>query len=307
VCQAVFGAAAWLFPESEWGFILVLRLVILLAEAGTALLLLSLLRVFGQARRRALWYVLNPLVIVELTGNLHFEAVLICLLLAAWWALVRGRWGWSAGALGLAVATKLLPLLVLPFLIRRLGWGAFLRYAVVVGIVLGGVFAPFLSTELVSNIGRSLDLYFHTFEFNAGLYYVLRAIGYWLLGYNLIGTLGTGLALAASMLILAIAWREKQPTLATLGWVLLLALTTYYLLATIVHPWYLAPLVALSCFTRYRYALVWSGMSLLSYAAYQTTAYSENLLLVGLEYGLVLSVLLWESTHSSRIMAPLHK
>jgi hypothetical protein len=48
-------------------------------------------------------------------------------------------------------------------------------------------------------------------------------------------------------------------------------------------------------------------MSLLSYAAYQTTAYTENLLLVGLEYGLVLSMLLWESTHSSRIMAPLHK
>jgi hypothetical protein len=298
VCQAVFGAAAWLFPQSERGFIIMLRLVILLAEAGTALLLISLLRGFGQPRQQALWYVLNPLVIVELTGNLHFEALLICGLLAAWWALTRGRWSWSAGALGLAVATKLLPLLLLPFLIRRLDWGAFLRYVGVVGLVLGGVLAPFFSAELLSNIGRSLDLYFHTFEFNASIYYVLRAIGYWLVGYNTISTLGTGLALAAGLLILCLAWREKQPSFATLGQVLLLALTAYYLLATIVHPWYLAPLVALSCFTSYRYPIVWSGLIMMSYAAYQTSAYTENLILVGLEYCIVLGVLLWESSHT---------
>jgi hypothetical protein len=160
--------------------------------------------------------------------------------------------------------------------------------------VLGGVFAPFFSAELLSNISRSLDLYFHTFEFNASIYYVLRAIGYWLVGYNLISTLGTGLALTACLLILGLAWREKRPSLATFGRVLLLALTTYYLLATIVHPWYLAPLVALSCLTSYRYPLVWSALIMLSYAAYQTSAYSENLALVGLEYGIVLSVLLWE-------------
>ena len=295
VCQAVFGAAAWVFPQSERGFILVLRLVILGAEVGTTLLLLSLLRTFGHPTRRVLWYVLNPLVIVELTGNLHFEALLICGLLAAWWALARGHRYWSAGALGLAVATKLVPLLALPFLIRRLGWGAFLRYASVVGIVVGGLFAPFISAELIRNIGRSLDLYFHTFEFNASFYYVLRAIGYGLVGYNTIGTLGTGLALAAGLLLLGLAWREKKPTLATLGQVLLLALTTYYLLATIVHPWYLAPLVALSCFTPYRYPIVWSGLVMVSYATYQTSAYTENLMLVGLEYCVVLGVILWES------------
>ncbi|MBC6607834.1 DUF2029 domain-containing protein [Hymenobacter sp. BT188] len=294
VCQAVFGVAAWLFPHSERGFIFLLRAVLIGAECSTALLLMSLLRAFGEPKHRALWYVLNPLVIVELTGNLHFEALLICGLLAAWWALARGRWVWSAGALGLAVATKLLPLLVLPFLIRRLGWGAFLRYAAVLSLVVGGFFAPFMSLDLFSNFGRSLDLYFHTFEFNASFYYLLRAAGYWLVGYNLIATIGTGLALTAGLLLLLLAWREQQPTVASLGQTLLLALTLYYLLATIVHPWYLTPLITLACFTPYRYSIVWSGMVLLSYAAYQTPVYSENLLLVSMEYGLVIGILVWE-------------
>ncbi|SMC00343.1 hypothetical protein SAMN00120144_1957 [Hymenobacter roseosalivarius DSM 11622] len=303
VCQAVFGLGAWLFPDSEQVFIVFLRVVILSTELGTMLLLMSLLRTFGQPKHRALWYVLNPLVIVELTGNLHFEALLICGLLAAWWALARGRWVWSAGALGLAVATKLLPLLVLPFLIRRLGWGAFLRYAGVLSVVVGGFFVPFLSADLFHNFGRSLDLYFHTFEFNASFYYLLRAVGYWQVGYNQIATIGTSLALTAGLLLLLLAWREHQPSMASLGRALLLALTLYYLLATTIHPWYLTPLVALSCFARYRYALVWSGLVALSYAAYQTSTYSENLALVGLEYGIVLSVLLWELTRP--VPAPL--
>jgi hypothetical protein len=183
---------------------------------------------------------------------------------------------------------------VLPFLIPRLGWGAFLRYAGLMSLVLGGVFMPFLSWELFGNIGRSLDLYFHSFEFNASLYYVLRALGFWLVGYNLIAVLGTGLALGAGALILLLAWRERSPSVDTLGSTVLLALTLYYLLATTVHPWYLTPLVALSCFAHYRYAIVWSALVVVSYAAYQTTAYSENLVLVALEYSIVLGILVRE-------------
>jgi alpha-1,6-mannosyltransferase len=123
VSQAVFGLGSGLFPGSARGFVVVVRLVLLAAEAATALLLLALLRHFGQPPQRAFLYLLNPLVIVELTGNLHFEALAICFLLAAAWALTRGRAALSAGLLALSAATKLLPLLLLPLLLRRLAWG----------------------------------------------------------------------------------------------------------------------------------------------------------------------------------------
>jgi hypothetical protein len=294
VCQAAFGLASGIFPTNERSAVLVLRLLVLLAEAGSAALLLALLRVFGQTLDRALWYLLNPLVVVELTGNLHFEAFVICFTLLALWLLVRGQRYWSAGALGLAVGTKLLPLLMLPLLVRRLGWQQFARYSAVTGLVVALLFLPLFSLDLLRNINSSLTLYFSKFEFNASVYYVVRAIGYHLTGYNEIAIIGPALARTTAALALLLAWREKAAIWATLPRTLLFTLTIYYFLAIVVHPWYLAPLVALSVFTTYRFALVWSGMVVLSYAAYQTSAYLENPWLLALEYSTVVGVLVWE-------------
>ena len=296
VCQAIFGAAARLFPTSGPGFVLSLRVAVLLAEAGTAWLLLALLPALGWPAARALRYLLHPLVIVELTGNLHFEALAITFVLLAIWLLHRQRWARSAGALGLAVGAKLLPLLALPLLVRRLGGRRFAAYAALVAGTLLVLFAPFFSVALVVNISRSLNLYFRSFEFNASTYYLLRAIGYRLTTYNEIARIGPALAVAAGLFGLGLAWRERRPTLATLPLALLLLLTAYYALATTVHPWYLTPLVALAPLTRFRYPLVWGGAAVLSYAAYRTTAYTENLWLVGLEYAVVGAVLGWELT-----------
>lgn len=303
VCQAAFGAAAWLFPTSEQGFALSLRAALLVAEAGTAWLLLALLPTVGWPARRALRYLLHPLVIVELTGNLHFEALAICFVLLAIWLLHRQQWLRSAGALGLAVATKLLPLLALPLLVRRLGWQRFATYATGVAATVLLLFGPFLSVELFANLGRSLGLYFRTFEFNASVYYVLRAIGYRLTTYNEIARIGPALALAAALFGLGLAGRERRPTLAMLPTALLLLCTGYYALATTVHPWYLTLLVALAPLTRFRFPLVWGGAAVLSYAAYRTTAYTENLWLVALEYGLVGATLILELRRASVLRA----
>ena len=292
VDQATFGLAAWLFPTSERGFVVALRVLLLLAEAATAGLLLALLRQFRQPPERALWYLLNPLVLVELTGNLHFEGLVGCFVLLMIWLLARGRAAAAGGALALAVATKLLPLLVLPLLLRRLAWPALLRFGLALAAGLAVLFLPFLSLELVENIGRSLNLYFRSFEFNASFYYLARTAGQWLSGYNQIALLGPALALLTATGGLLLAATERRPTWTTLPRALLLLLTLYFLLATTVHPWYLVPLVLLSVFTRARYALVWSGMIGLSYAAYRTSAYTENLGLVALEYVVVLAVLL---------------
>jgi alpha-1,6-mannosyltransferase len=294
VCQLVFGGATWLFPTSDQGFIVGLRVVILAAEAGIAWLLLALLARLGGPPEHALRYLLHPLVLVELTGNLHFEAASIFFILLAIWLLHQQRLTRSAAALGLGVATKLLPLLVLPLLVRRLGWRRFIAYAATLAGVLCLLFGPFISAALFVNIGRSLNLYFRNFEFNASIYYVLRAIGYRLTTYNEIAIIGPALAFTIAMLGLGLAWRERRPTLATLPQALLLLLTGYYALATTVHPWYLTPLIGLSALSRFRFPLFWGGLAVLSYAAYHTSIYAENLWLVGLEYAITFSITAWE-------------
>lgn len=291
VCQFLFGAAARLFPTSEAGFAICLRVVILAAEAGSAWLLLALLPALGAPPERALRYLLHPLVVVELTGNLHVEALMVFLLLLALWLLSRGRWRRSALALGLGVATKLLPLLALPLLVRRLGWRRFSGYAATTAGTVAALFIPFLSLGLFGNISRSLNLYFRSFEFNASIYYLLRPIGYWLTTYNQIAVIGPILALVGSLTGLVLATRERRPNLAGLPQTLLLLLTAYYALATTVHPWYLTFLVVLSALSRFRFPLVWGGLAVLSYAAYRTSANAENLWLVGVEYMVTFGVL----------------
>jgi alpha-1,6-mannosyltransferase len=294
VCQLVFSISARLFPASATGFALCLRLAILAAEVGTAWLLLALLRIFELPTDRALRYLLHPLVIVELTGNLHFEAGAIFFLLLVLWLLSREQRARSAVALGLSVATKLLPLLALPLLVRRLGWRRFLTYGSLVAGTLLVLFSPFFSTELVVNISRSLKLYFRSFEFNASIYYILRAIGYRLTTYNEIAIIGPALGLTAALVGLALAWRERRPTLATLPQTLVLLLAAYYFLATTVHPWYLTALISLSALSRFRFPLAWGGLAVLSYAAYQTTDYAENLWFVSVEYTITFALLAWE-------------
>ncbi|RYC69121.1 polyprenol phosphomannose-dependent alpha 1,6 mannosyltransferase MptB [Spirosoma sordidisoli] len=289
--QALFGVAAWLSGNSLFWNVIWLRLPILLSEIGTLWLMATLLRRLGYPPNLALLYGLNPLVILELTGNLHVEAVMIFLVLLAVWWLVQDRWVMSAGALALAVATKLLPLLLIPLAVRWLGWQRGLRYALLTGLFTALLFAPFASLDLARNVFSSINLYFQKFEFNASVYYVLRAIGYWIRGYNAIGLIGAWLSVTTtfSLLWIAFAWR-RVPVASQL----LASLTLYFAFATTVHPWYLASLVAAAVFTRFRYPLVWSALVPLSYHTYRTPAYQENLWLTALEYTLVLAVMIAE-------------
>ena len=288
VCQFIFWLAALLSPQSLLESVVVMRLFILAAEAGTFFLLARLLQALHLPARHLLWYALNPLVIVELTGNLHCEALMIFFLLGALYLLHRQWRLFSALSFGLAVGVKLLPLMFLPLLLGRLGLRQFSLYCLTVGLSVGVLFSPFLSAEMFGNLFSSLNLYFQTFEFNASLYYLARWLGYLFSGYNQIARIGVLFSALTFASILYLAYRIRKAPFIPLPPVFLAALTLYLLLSTTVHPWYLTTLVALSACTRWRYPVVWSGMAVLSYAAYRTAAYEENLWLVWLEYTVVL-------------------
>lgn len=293
--QALFGLAAWLCPSSVPGTVIGLRIPILLAELGTMWLLAKLLRRFGKNPNLSLLYGLNPLVILELTGNLHFEAIMIFFVLLSVWLLVQYKWLSSSVALSLGIGAKLLPVILLPLLVRHLGWKRGLLYASATVAFTVFLFLPFLSLELVRNVFSSLDLYFQKFEFNASIYYLVRAVGYWLVGYNPIAGVGFALFVLIGVAVLYIAFRTKSPRSGTAFSLNILAtLSLYWLLATTVHPWYITSLVAISLFTPFRYPLIWSGVIILSYATYQTASYTENLWLTALEYGLVVGVGVYE-------------
>ena len=75
---------------------------------------------------------------------------------------------------------------------------------------------------------------------------------------------------------------------------MLILLSGYYFIASIVHPWYLVNLILLGVFTSYRFPMVWGGAVILSYFTYSTPSFTENMWLIGLEYGLVYGIFWWE-------------
>jgi len=294
VCQFIFGLSAKLAGGNILGNIIIIRLVILLAEFGVIIFLHRLASKLAVSPKVVAIYAFNPLVIIELTGNLHLEAVMLLFLVLAIYLLVLRKQLYAAASFGLAVGVKLLPLIFLPLLIKRLGPAKSTIFYTIVGATLAVLFLPFYGVDLIPNFFSSLRLYFQTFEFNASLYYLLRWIGYQFAGYNIIATLGTVLAIVTFLTIITIAVREKTVTWLSLFQAMLMCLTAYFLFATTVHPWYITSLVLISLFTSYRYPIIWSVVIILSYSAYRTVPYSENLWLVAVEYVVVLSCMGYE-------------
>ncbi len=294
VAQGVFAITCWIFPKSIWGASFLMKLFLLIGEVISIFLLPRLLALFHLPQKNALLYALNPLIIIEVCGNLHFEGAMISFLLLALWYLQKEKHLPSALMMALSIASKLLPLIFLPLLIRRLGWGKSFRYFVIVGFALILLFLPLINGVFLSNIGESLDLYFRRFEFNASIYYVLRWIGLQISGFNLIAYFGPALALVVLLGVFTYAFLEKNPSLVNLPLAMLFAICLYLFFTMTIHPWYTSLPIVLCLFTRFRFPIIWSGLIFMTYINYSYPQYFENLWVVGLEYSLVFGMLFLE-------------
>jgi len=300
LAQWIYGISAYLSPQSIFGSIISMRAIILLAEIGNIMLLPRLLGVLKMDVKNALWYILNPLVIVELTGNLHFEGIVIFFFLLSLFLLIRSRFNLAMISWAFSAATKLIPIFLMPILISKFG----LKKSIQMGIVMLAIFiilwVPFLDARMFSNFLESINLYYATFEFNASIYYLVRWIGYQTEGYNIIATAGSWLSKIALLGVFVLLINPKNKSWGSAVKSILLALTLYYALALIIHPWYITFLVFFACLTPYRYAYLWSFLAILSYWAYSNTEFNENFILIALEYLLVFTFMIYEILNQNK-------
>ena len=303
ISQFVYYIGAKLSPDNVKGSVIIMRLFILIADIGNIILLSKLLKYFRVNTKNIILYALNPLIILELTGNLHFEGIMLFFLLLAVYLFIKGFWDYAAIAFSFSIATKLIPLMFLPFLWKRLLKKQLVLVYLIIGLSLYVFFAVFIDASFINNISSSLDLYFQKFEFNASVFYIIRWLGFLFHGHDIIQVAGPILALLTFSSIMYLAYAEKQ-----LGWkhfieMVFIANAIYLLFTATVHPWYLTILIATSIFTNYRFVILWSLMIMLSYATYQTNNYIENLYLVGFEYIVVSGYLIYEVFVLKRLQA----
>ncbi|UKM65924.2 mannosyltransferase [Flavobacteriaceae bacterium GSB9] len=336
--QLCFSIAALFAGKNIMGSVVALRLIIIAADFGTLFFGKKLLKKLKLPTYHIFWYILNPFIIIELTGNLHFEGLMIFFLFWSLYLLHSGRWQWAALVLALSISTKLIPLIFLPLfyqwfmkqpdqnkkmkpslhprnkadyeILKQARYNEnktwitilvrMLRLAWFYTIILGAtvlLFVPFYTSEFIKNYSQTVTLWFQKFEFNASLYYLAREIGYSFRGYNEIAIIGKYTAILVFIFVLGLSFFRKNKSTAQLITAMLLALSFYYFTATTVHPWYVATLLALSVFTKYKFPLIWSFAIIVSYLAYADTnsAYKhENLWIIALEYTIVYVVFVWE-------------
>ena len=206
ISQYIYGLAAYVGGDSIPKSILVFKVIVLLADLCIVWLSSRILAFLGQPQWKVFYYFLNPLVIVELSGNLHLEGVMIAFFLGGIWALIKLQnhskprlehldsaaatrpyeakhthyqkvWLFLGGCLiALSIMTKLIPILFLPFLLLPLGLKRTLVLGGWIGLCAGVFWGPLLEEGFWNSYLETIGLWFNNFEFNASFYNVVKSI-----------------------------------------------------------------------------------------------------------------------------------
>ena len=148
----------------------VLKVAFVVCEFAIVFVLLDVLRRTRQAAHLVLAFAWNPLLAVEVAGSGHIDIVGALLLVVSAAALVR-RWRATAAvALGLAIAVKFLPVVLLPLYWKRVR----IRDAALAAAVVGFLYVPFLNHGRIP-IG-SLGTYVQSFRFNGPVFAALAHV-----------------------------------------------------------------------------------------------------------------------------------
>ena len=256
-----------------WGY----KLLFLLADLGVAALLRRLLVRRGVSPDAAAWYAWNPLAVYVSAGAAHFDALMVVAMLGGISCLDRlpeppdartGKPTWrvpmlawvSVLLLGIAIAFKAVPAVLLPVWFFALGWRrALITLPVALGLApLLALLYGFPGVPVFATLGR----FARDFRVNDALWWLVDPAG------RAVGIYGPVTALVC--LALAV-WLRRDWRRATL-WVLGAAL----LLSPVLHAWYALWLLPLA---------VWRGEGARAWLVFSVSVFGY--------------FLLWEVNHDS--------
>jgi len=267
-----------------------MKAVFSLLEFFSLLIAWKLLRLWGASLTPLYLMAWNPFFIFEFSHSGHSDSSMILLLMLSLYLFERSTRFWAWLSYAGAFLAKLHPALWLPLYLRRAG----LRPAIL-GIVAATLawFAFFTPSSTLSYF-RSLGLYFHLFEFNSSIHYLLSRLGHLLTGHS--WDQQTGPYLAGTLLVLcaAIGWRfpirSSRDMLHAGFWIM----TVDLCLATTVHPWYLSWAAFAVPMIPYAFMVYWTGACFLSYLAYGYRPVYEPAWVLLVEYLPVYALMIFE-------------
>ena len=218
-----------------------LKIAFFLCDSAIVLVLLDVLRRTGQAEHWVLAYAWHPLLATDVAGSGHVDILGALLLLLSAAALLR-RWrGAAAISLGLAIAVKFLPFVLLPLYWKRIR----VRDGALAAIVFAALYLPFLDHGRVPF--GSLGTYVQRFRFNDPVFTTLERL------------MAPQVAAALAVLVglLAAMWMRRrfaEWSAEALAWPMAASLFC----APVVYPWYMLWLLPFLRSTATLPLMIWS-------------------------------------------------
>jgi alpha-1,6-mannosyltransferase len=252
--------------------IFALKVAFVVCDFAIVFVLLDILRWTRQGQHWVLAYAWHPLLATEVAGSGHIDIVGVLLVVVSAAALGR-RWRTIAAvAFGLAVAVKLLPIVLLPLYWRRVR----VRDGVLAAIIVGLLYVPFLSHGRIST--GSLGTYAQSFRFNDPVFAVFERLT----------SPEIALGLAVLFGFLAAIWMRRKTTewsTDAFAWPMAASL----LCAPVIYPWYLLWLLPFLRSTSTLPIVIWTVSIIPTYIVWHLRAVGRPWVLPGwvvlLEYG----------------------
>jgi alpha-1,6-mannosyltransferase len=266
----LFFRAVTSIHESTFG----LKVAFVACDFAIVFVLLDRLRRTRQGEHWVLAYAWHPLLAIEVAGSGHVDIVGVLLLLVSAASLARHWRAVAAMSFGLAVAVKLLPIVLLPLYWKRVR----MRDAALAAIVLVLLYVPFLKHGRIP-IG-SLGTYVQRFRFNDPVFATLERVT--------APQVVAGLAVLVGFLA-AIWMRRKSAEGSSDAFAWPMAASLFC--APVVYPWYLLWMLPFLKSTSTLPILVWTLSILPTYYVWHLRTVGRPWLvpdwIVILEYGSV--------------------
>ncbi|MEX2661733.1 MAG: hypothetical protein WD227_07380 [Vicinamibacterales bacterium] len=228
-----------------------MKLALVLCDLLTILVLWQWLLATGRSEWLALAYAWNPLVVLEVAHSGHIDALGALWIAAAAFWLTRRRTALGTIAFVLAVATKLLPIVLVPLLWRRIS----VRDGLIGAALFVLLYMPFASGAdvlfAVQNVVQHIRFNGPVFRFLANLTSPDTAARI---------ALGAGLLTAVWC-----RWKLAADDPAAWAWPMAVAIAC----APVIYPWYLLYFTPFLLFPTTLPLIAWSCSVLLTYVVWE--------------------------------------
>ena len=267
--QLFFRAVTWLSS----GNVLAIKGLFIFLDLVSCGLIALLLRRHEMDPARVILYAWHPLVLVELAGSGHFDAVVIPLMVGALLLAHHGRTTAAGLLLGIGGSLKLYPLLLLPAVVGRRPWRPLLAAAA----VMGASALPFLPGPLAP-LG-AIHRWMREEWFNPGIRFWVER-GFESLGMDPGSMIRWGSLVAMGLIGVGVWLRGPLSLVKRALWML----GAHLLLIPNLFPWYVVSIIPLLCLYPLWPWLWLSGAVALSYLFFAQTPWSLPVWVKAIEF-----------------------